>query len=109
MRNRSVSALAVIYSDYTLFALMITYLFRYEHWVEGGAGKIVNHIFIGGTLAALGCVLAVAVSQKFGEWLQTRKGRADLADSFARVRFGLVTAGMWLFALAMFVVQFHRS
>ena len=35
------------------FALMITYIFRYEYWVVGGMAKVSDHIFISGSISAL--------------------------------------------------------
>ena len=109
LKNRAVSAAAATYAGYSLFALMITYVFRYSHWVEGGLAKVLNHVGIGGTLAALGCALGVPLSHKFGQWLQSNKAHTYLTESFANVRLALVTTGMWLFALVAFVVQYHHS
>ena len=36
-----------------LFALMITYVFRYEYWVVGGFSKVFHHIFVSGSISAL--------------------------------------------------------
>jgi hypothetical protein len=108
-KNLSLSAVLTTYTNYSLFALMITYVFRYSHWVQAGSAKIIDHIFIGGTLAALSCALAVPLSQKFGRWLQTGRAHIDLASSLARARLAVVTTGMWLFALVVFVMQYHRS
>ena len=36
-----------------IFALMITYIFRYEYWVVGGMAKVSDHIFISGSISAL--------------------------------------------------------
>jgi len=104
LRNRAIGAALAAYAGYSLFALMITYVFRYNHWVEAGLTKVLNHVGIGGTLAALGCALVVPLSHKFGERLQTNKARTDLANSFAHARLALATAGMWLFALITFWV-----
>jgi hypothetical protein len=40
------------YSGFALFALIITYVIRYEYWVVGGPEKVINHIFASGSLAA---------------------------------------------------------
>lgn len=110
LKSRAVCAVLTVYSGYALFALMITYVFRYEHWVEAGFAKIINHVGIGGTLAAIGCVLIVPLSHSFGEWLRRRQVRtADLAGIFMRAKPALVTAGMWLFAVGAFVMQYHRG
>jgi len=107
LKNLAVCAVAATYAGYILFALMMVYVFRYNHWVEAGLPKVLNHVGIGGTLAALGCAVVVPLSHRFGKWLQTtNKTHTYLSDSFiVRARLALVTAGMWLFALVMFVVQ----
>jgi hypothetical protein len=107
IKNKSVCAAAAAYSGYILFALMITYVFRYEHWVEGGIAKVMNHILISGTLAALGCAIAVPASDAFGVWLQTRKTHIpEAAGVFVRVTLVFVTVGMWLFPLSAFLKHY---
>lgn len=110
LKSRAICAVLTVYSGYTLFALMLAYVFRYSPWVEAGFAKVVNHIGIGGTLAAMGCALVVPLSHRFGQWLQTKKTYSvDLKSSFARAQLTFVTAGMWLFALVTFIVQYHSS
>jgi len=110
LKSRAICAALTVYAGYALFALMITYVFRYEHWAGAGFAKIIHHIAAGGTLAALGCVVFVALSHRFGQWLQTKQVHtANLAGTFARAKPALVTAGMWLFAVAAFVMQYHRG
>jgi len=101
IRNRAVSAVVAVYASYSLFAFMITYLIRYEHWVQGGFSKLLNHIGIGGTIAALLCVILVPLSCRFAERLKLslpmpfvfRRQLLPSSVSFA-------TAGLWVFALA---------
>ena len=50
------TGITAAYSGYALFALVITYLVRYEIWVVGG---FPNHIFVSGSVAA--AVAAVIV------------------------------------------------
>ena len=101
IRNRAVSAVVAVYASYSLFAFMITYLIRYEHWVQGGFGKLLNHIGVGGTIAALLCIIIVPLSYRFAERLKLslpmpfvlRRQLSPSSVSFA-------TAGLWVFALA---------
>lgn len=109
VKSKSTSAALTVYANYTLFALMITYVFRYAHWIEGGLSKVADHVLMSGTLAALGCVLIVPLSHKLGQWLQTNKAQSDIAGSFARGRLAIATSGMWLFAVAAFAMQLYRS
>lgn len=102
IRNRSVSAVVTVYAGYSLFALMITYLARYEHWVQGGFGKVLNHIGVGGTIAALLCAIMVPLSYRFTERL-----KLSLPTPFVYRRQLLpasvlfATAGLWVFGLAV--------
>jgi hypothetical protein len=104
IRNRSLSAAAAAYLSYAMFALMITYVFRYEHWVQGGFAKVLHHIGIGGSMAALGCAVLVPASFRLGERI-----RAFFVVPF-RLRLQLVpggvlavTVGLWAFAIVVYV------
>ncbi len=41
------------FGNNALFALLITYVFRYEYWAAGGFSKVSHHIFISGSISAL--------------------------------------------------------
>ena len=41
------------YGSYILFAVAITYVAQYGPWVRGGLSRIMEHVFIGGSLAAI--------------------------------------------------------
>ena len=47
------SGAASAFVNNVTFALMITYIFRYEYWVVGGMAKVSNHIFVSGSISAL--------------------------------------------------------
>ena len=61
----SLSGIAGVYSGFALFALVITYLVRYEYWIAGGLAKVLHHIFVSGSVAAL----AAAVVVPLGYWI----------------------------------------
>jgi hypothetical protein len=42
-----------------LFALLITYVFRYEYWIAGGFSKVFHHIFISGSIITVLAALLV--------------------------------------------------
>jgi len=94
MRSRWLSALAATYLGYALFALLITYVFAYGPWVEGGIRKVVGHVAIGGSIAALANAVLVPWSFRAGERL-----KIHLASPFAP-RFqwasGLVSAATFV-------------
>lgn len=45
------------FGNNALFAILITYVIRYEYWVIGGTSKVANHIFNGGISALLAVFL----------------------------------------------------
>ena len=102
IRNRALSSVVTVYGSYSLFAFMITYLIRYEYWVEGGFNKVLNHIGVGGTIAALLCAITVPLSYRLAERL---KGSFPMPFVFrgqllpSSVSFA--TVGLWLFGLAL--------
>lgn len=60
-----VSGASSAYGGYTLFALVITYVVRFEPWTEGGLDRVLHHILVSGTYAAL---MAAAVVP-LGYWI----------------------------------------
>ena len=63
-RSSLVGALSA-YSGYAFFAIVITYIVQYKYWIAGGLPKVLDHIFVGGSLAALAAVVLVPL----GYWL----------------------------------------
>jgi len=106
LNSKTLSSLTAVYLNYTLFALMITYIFRYEYWVQAGFSKIVSHIGIGGSIAALGCAVFVPVSWRLAERL---KARYDIPFKLklqpASGSFSALTTGLWLFVIAVFLLN----
>ena len=47
------------FGNNALFALLITYVFRYEYWVAGGFSKVSQHIFISGSIITVIAALIV--------------------------------------------------
>ncbi len=104
LKNQPISAALATYVGYSSFALMITYVFRYHHWVEAGLVKVMDHIVVGGTLAALGCAVFVPLSFRLGERL---KGKFDmpfrLRLQLASGGVSLVTTGLWAFGIVAYL------
>jgi hypothetical protein len=81
-----------------LFALSITYVFRYEYWVAGGFSKVAQHIFISGSIITLIAALIVPLGffiGKNGGVLFERRPRWSYA--------GTVLGSIALWAVAMFL------
>ncbi len=102
VRLRSLGAALVAYFSYAAFAVMITYVFRYAHWVQGGTGLVLRHVFVEGTLAALACAMTVPLTVRLGEKL-----KAHPIMPFGLLRhplpgsLSLLTLGLWVFAVIM--------
>lgn len=78
-----------------LFALLITYVFRYEYWVAGGFSKVFHHIFISGSITTVTAALLVPlgfVAGKNGGILFDRRPRW----SYAGTILGSIT--LWIVA-----------
>ena len=106
LNRRWLGAAAAIYLSYALFAVMITYVFRYEHWVEGGVLKVVKHIGIAGSMAAVASALLVPLSFRAGEEL-----KSSFVSPFEfRLRWtsgavSAITLGLWVFGVAVYLVN----
>jgi len=51
---RTLAALmAGVYGGYILFALFVTWIIRYPYWSEPGLPKVLDHVFINGSLVAI--------------------------------------------------------
>ena len=103
IKNRSLSIAAMTYLNYTLFALMITYVFRYEFWVHGGLTKVLSHIGISGSLAALSCAFLLPVAFNFSEKVKESFAMPfNIRSKSAQSGFLVVTIGMWIYSIAVF-------
>ena len=105
IKNRSLSATAAVYLNYVLFALMITYIFRYEHWVQAGFTGVLQHILISGSMAALGCAILVPASFRLGMQVKASyAGPFNLKLQFVPSSILTVTIGLWIFSIVTFIV-----
>jgi len=104
IKSRSLSAAAATYLSYALFGLMITYVIRYEHWVQGGVTEVLRHVGISGSMAALGCAVLVPLCFRLGERLKTNfvmpfNLRLQLVPGGVLV----ATVGLWVFSLMAYI------
>ena len=106
MHRRWLAAAAATYLGYALFALMITYVFRYAPWTEGGFVKVLAHVGIGGSFAALANAVLVPLSFRAGERL-----KKSLGSPFApRLQWstGLISAttfALWAMVTATYLLE----
>ena len=62
----SLTGITGAFGGYALFAFIITYVVRYEIWVAGGFQKVLHHIFVSGSLAAVAAAILVPVGYAIG-------------------------------------------
>ncbi|MCL5281918.1 MAG: hypothetical protein M1376_18645 [Planctomycetes bacterium] len=106
MKTAWLAAALATYANYAAFALMITYVARYPHWVQGGAGKILEHIGFGGSLAALACALLVPLSLGLGRRLQSVVPTPFAwRISLVPTAVASLTAGLWVLGIAAGVLH----
>jgi hypothetical protein len=104
IKRRSLAAAAATYLSYVLFALMITYVFHYEYWVQGGLAKVLSHIGISGSMAALVCAVLVPASSRLSEQLRTTfRNPFRLKPLVIPSSVLAVTLGLWIFGIVVYV------
>jgi len=106
VRNKSLSAAAATYLSYTLFVLLVTYIFRYGYWTQAGFDKVLGYVGIDGSMAALGCAVLVSLSLRLGE-----KFKAKFATPFrlqlelAPPSISALTIGVWVLGVTMYFIN----
>ena len=86
------------FANNALFALMITYIFRYEYWVVGGMAKVSDHIFVSGSITALLAALFVPLGFLVGQ------NGGVFADRRPRWSYaGTIIASIALWTVALFL------
>jgi hypothetical protein len=106
IKNRSLCVAAATYLSYALFALMITYAFRYDYWVQAGFIGVLRHIGISGSIAALGCAALVPLSFRLAERLKANFTTPfSLRLQLAPGSVSAVTIGLWVFSIAVYFLN----
>ena len=104
IKSRSLCATAAVYLNYTFFALMITYVIRYEHWVQGGFTEVLRHVGISGSMAALGCAVLVPSSFRLAELLKANFARPfNLRLQLVPGGVLVVTVGLWVLSITAYI------
>jgi len=100
------SSALVTYLSYASFALLITYIFRYGSWPQAGFAKVLRHVGISGSMAALGCAVLLPLSFHLAQ-----RCKANFAAPFnMRLRLtsggvSALTIGLWVFGVAMYFIS----
>lgn len=72
IRNRSISAGLATYLGFALFAALATYAFRHPYWAGPGLPKVLRHVFVTGSIAAVANAVLVPAWFRLGEALKAR-------------------------------------
>lgn len=106
IKNKWLSAAAVAYLNYASFAVLITYIIRYGSWPQAGFAKVLRHIGISGSMAALGCAILLPLSFHLAQ-----RCKANFVTPF-NMRLQLtsggisaLTIGLWVFGVMMYLVK----
>ena len=106
LKNKSLSAAGAAYLSYIAFALMITYVFRYEYWAQAGLPKVINYITVGGTAAALCCAILVPLSFHYAQKLRTNyTAPLNLPLHLSARAIPIASALIWIFGIAVFFTK----
>jgi hypothetical protein len=95
--KRALFAALVTYLSYGLFALSITYVFRYPYWTEAGPSKIIRYVGISATIAACLSAMIVPLSYRIGFFLKEHaRNPFTFTSRLATSSVSLVTLSLWL-------------
>jgi hypothetical protein len=96
----------VAYLSYASFAVLITYIIRYGSWPQAGFAKVLRHVGISGSMAALGCAVLLPLSFHLAQ-----RCKANFAAPFnMRLRLtsggiSALTIGLWVFGVTMYFIS----
>ena len=89
---------AATYLGFALFAVLITYVFRYEYWARDGLPRVLRHVLVDGTMAAVGSAIAVPMSVRITELLRAKQ------FSPLAIRSRITAGGMSLLTMVLWVL-----
>lgn len=102
IKSPALSAAMATYLGYTLFAVIITYVFRYSYWIEVGFPKVARYIGITGTMAAVGNAVLVPIAARVGRAFKTRSSAPfQFRSELAVGGLSLVTAALWVLCITV--------
>lgn len=85
------------YLGFALFAVPITYVFRYPHWAVAGLPKVLRHVFVSGSLAALFSAAAVPAAAWLAVRLKAKRPvLVELRPTLVTGGLSLLVAGLWV-------------
>ncbi len=101
IKSKAMFGLVATYLGFILFALTITYVFRYHYWTEEGLPRILRYVGISGTLAAIANFAFVPASFKLGQMLKKRMVNPfEFKSRLATGSVSLITLTIWFLGIA---------
>lgn len=100
IKSTSVKSGVATYAGYVIFAIMITCVFRYQPWIEGGFAKIAAYIFVSGTISAVGAAVVSPLAMILAQ--RVHQARYQNLVILHRV----ACCAIWLFGLGAFSASF---
>lgn len=88
------------YAGRALFAVIITYVVRYRFWTEPGLPKVIDYIFITGTVSALLGSVAAPVGSHLAGMLREFSW-PKMHPRFTVAAVLMTTAGIWMIQMAL--------
>jgi hypothetical protein len=90
---------ATSYLGFALFAVSITYVFRYQYWAEAGLPRVLDHVFVAGSLTAAGGAIAAPLGAWIGELLKARQfAPFELRSWLTTGSVSVLTMVLWIVA-----------
>jgi hypothetical protein len=100
IREGAVLGIVATYLGYVLFALTITYVFRYHYWTEGGIPKIARYVGISGSMSACANALAVPAGARLGEILKERAAHPFAYRTRLATGATIIILSLWVLGMA---------
>jgi len=101
IKSKAIFGLVATYLGYILFALTITYVFRYHYWTAEGLPRILRYVGISGTLTACANSVLVPASFNFGQILKKRTVNPfEFKSRLATGSVSLITLIIWFLGIA---------
>ncbi len=108
VKNKALFGLVTTYLGYILFALTITYVFRYHYWIEEGLPRILRYVGISGTMASLGNAIFVPIGLHLGQTLKKKAGSLFEFGELSALKTGLLTASVSLITAGLWILGIMR-
>ena len=101
-KQDSLFAVSAVYFGYAFFALTMTYVFRYSVWPQEGVSKVINHVLISGSIAAIGSAVIVPIVAYLAQALKSRQAWPFAVPSRLSTSIvSLLLLGLWVLGLVV--------